>query len=203
MPLPPFSAVLLAAGRSVRMGRDKALLEADNAPLWNRQRDVLAAAGAAEILLSARPDQAWVPRVAGFSAVVYDAMPGCGPLVGVTAALERAAHPWLAVLAIDLPALSAGWFAELAAHCAPGVGVVGRREGWFEPLAALYPREFRFLAWEAMVRQEFSLQRLLHQAVAGGLMRIREIAPEEAPLFANWNEPARPSPSLPPSPGQA
>lgn len=189
MSTPSFSAVVLAAGLSTRMGRDKALLEAGGLPLWARQQAVLAEAGAGEVLLSARPDQIWTARATGFSAVVYDAMPGCGPLVGVTAALERAAHPWVAVLAIDLPALTPGWFTGLLAQCSPGVGVVGRREGWFEPLAAVYPREFRFLAWEAMVRQEFSLQRLLRDAVAAGLIRVREITAAEAPQFTNWNEP--------------
>ena len=54
-----FSAVLLAAGRSTRMGIDKALIEVSGRPLWSRQRDVLADAGAAEIFLSARPEQRW------------------------------------------------------------------------------------------------------------------------------------------------
>jgi len=41
------------------MRRDKALLERDGCPMWQRQRDLLRSAGFAEILLSARPDQAW------------------------------------------------------------------------------------------------------------------------------------------------
>ena len=49
------------------MGRDKALLACDGAPLWRRQRDLLAQAGAAEILLSARPEQTWAAGAAGFA----------------------------------------------------------------------------------------------------------------------------------------
>jgi molybdopterin-guanine dinucleotide biosynthesis protein A len=182
------SAVVLAGGRSTRMGREKALLEVDGVPQWQRQRDVLAAAGAAEIFLSARPEQEWAGAARGFTAVVHDALTAGGPLVGITAGLERATHPWLAVLAIDLPAMTPAWFSTLLCEVAPGVGVVGRRGGFFEPLAAIYPGEVRWLAWEALARGEFSLQRLLAAAVAQGLMRVHEIAAAEAALFENWNE---------------
>ena len=186
--MPPFSAILLAAGRSTRMGRDKALLEIGGVAQWCRQRDVLAAAGAVEIFLSARPEQEWARAAAGFTAVVHDALESGGPMVGVAAGLERATHPWLAVLAIDLPAMRPAWFATLLREVAPGVGVVGRRGEFFEPLAAIYPGELRWLAWEALARGDLSLQRLLAAAVAQGLMRVHEIAPAEAARFENWND---------------
>jgi len=188
-PLPPFSAVLLAAGRSTRMGRDKALLDYQGAGLWRRQREVLVRAGAGEIFLSARPDQAWAAEAEGFAAVLPDPIQGGGPLVGVVAALERAVHPWLAVLAVDLPAVTPDWFSALGVECAPGVGAVGRREGYFEPLAAIYPAEILRPMREAMTQGRFSFQRLLARAVAAGVMRPREITAGEAPLFDNWNEP--------------
>lgn len=186
-PVRPFSAIVLAAGRSSRMGRDKALIEVEGMPLWRRQREVLVAAGAAEIFLSARPDQAWAQGRTGFSATVHDAMRDCGPLVGLTAGLERASHFWLAVLAIDLPRIPPAWFAELLAACQGGCGVVGRREGMAEPLAAIYPREAMWLAWEALARGEYSLQRFVASAIAQGLLRAREIRADEVAMFANWN----------------
>ena len=186
---PQFSAVLLAAGRSTRMGRDKALLEVAGVPLWQRQRDVLVRAGAAEIFLSARPEQAWAQGAAGFTALLHDALPSCGPLAGLTAGLERTTRPHLAVLAIDLPRMTADWFSALAAECAPGTGIVGRRGEFFEPLAAIYPREIMPLAWAALAHGELSLQKLLAAAAEQGLMRPRDITPVEEPLFLNWNEP--------------
>ena len=169
------------------MGREKALLEIDGAPLWQRQRDVLRAAGAAEIFLSARPEQAWAQRAAGFAAVLPDAVPDAGPLAGIAAALERSARSHMAVLAIDLPAMNAAWFAARLAECAAGVGVVGRRGEFFEPLAALYPQEFRRLAGEAIGRGEFSVQRAVAAGVAEGLLRVHAIGDREAAWFANWN----------------
>ena len=187
--------MLLAAGRSTRMGHDKALLEINGQPLWRRQRDVLARAGAVEIFLSAREDQTW----AGEENTLRDAAPGCGPLAGLVAALQRTQHPHLAVLAVDLPRIEPAWFVTLLATCAPGVGAVGRRGdagNFFEPLAAIYPRELLPLAAAVLARGEFSLQRLLATALASGLLRAREITGTEAPWFENWNEDR----ALPPAP---
>ncbi|MBI5770224.1 MAG: molybdenum cofactor guanylyltransferase [Verrucomicrobia bacterium] len=185
-----FSALLLAAGRSTRMGRDKAMLELDGAPLWQRQRDMLVRAGAAEVLLSARPEQTWTRAAAPhFAAMVHDSQPNSGPLAGITAGLERASQAHLAVLAIDLPQMTAAWFTALRATCRPGVGAVGRRDGFFEPLAAIYPRELMPLAWAALARGELSLQKLSGTAVANGVMQVCEITASEVPLFENWNEP--------------
>lgn len=190
MPAPALSAVVLAGGRSVRMAREKALLEVAGEPLWRRQRDVLATAGAAELLLSVRAEQTWPRAAEGFTAIVTDPHPDGGPLLGIAAALERASRPWLAVLAVDLPKMSPAWFEALRRELAPGRGLVGRRDGFFEPLAAIYPAAFRALADAAVARGEFSLQRLLAEAVAQGLLGVREINSAEVAWFENWNEPA-------------
>ena len=191
--MPPalgFDAVLLAADRSTRMGRDKALLDAGGRPLWQRQRDVLARAGAKQILLSARSDQAWADDAEGFAGVVRDASLDSGPLGGLVAALERCEQDHLAVLAVDLPQMEPVWFSALLAECAPGRGAAGRSGKWFEPLAAVYPRELLPLARAALERGELALQPLLGEAVGLKLLGVREISAAEAPLFANWNEPA-------------
>lgn len=183
-----FSGVLLAAGKSSRMGRDKALLPAESGGLmWERQRAVLVEAGARDVFLSARPEQAWARAAAGFAAVLHDALPGCGPLVGITAALERSSRAHAAVLAIDLPRMTPEWFRRLAQDCDERCGVVGRRADMFEPLAAIYSRGVMWLAWEALARGEYSLQAVLRRAVDEGVMRVREIGADEAGWFANVN----------------
>lgn len=194
--------VVLAAGRSSRMGRDKALLTAPDESgrvLWERQRDVLRAAGCAEIYLSARPEQAWAKEAGargGFAAVLHDALPDCGPLVGITAAFERAvAATHVAVIAIDLPRMTAEWFTALARECRPGVGAVGRsageRSGGFEPLAAIYPRDAMWTAWEALARHEYSVRHYVDRLVNAGQLRAQEIPARNAAWFENWNEPVR------------
>ncbi len=185
----PFSAVVLAGGRSVRMGREKALLDLDGQSMWARQRDVLRAAGAAEIFLSIRGDQHWAQHTKGFSALLTDNLEMGGPMIGLTAGLERASHDHLAVLAIDLPRLPPEWFTVLLTDCTPGVGVVGRRGDFFEPLAAIYPKALMLDAWEALVKAEFSLQKFIAAAVTAGRLRVCVISPDKIDWFENWNEP--------------
>jgi molybdopterin-guanine dinucleotide biosynthesis protein A len=185
------SGVLLAAGRSTRMGRDKALLEVGGQSLWRRQRELFAQAGVHEIFLSARLEQPWV-RDAKWTALVVDDLPNAGPISGITAALERTTHGHVLVVAVDLPFMTVEWLQTLLQDAEPGVGVVGHREGSFEPLAALYPREMLSLFWSALAAAKYALQPIIAQAEADGLIRRRAISPPAAPWFENWNEPVAP-----------
>lgn len=187
---PAFSAVVLAAGRSTRMGSDKALLTTpEGQTFWERQRDVLTGAGAAEIFLSARTEHAWANTAAGFTAVLHDKVLRGGPLAGIAVALEHASQPHLTVLAVDLPRMEAAWFRLLLAECSPGVGAVGRHGDFYEPLAAIYPRELLPFVQAALAKRELSLQSLLAGAVARDRFKVREISGEEVAWFENRNEP--------------
>ena len=165
------------------MGRDKALLPLGETVLWRRQWDLLATAGVSDRWLSVRTEQAWVPD--GI-AVVRDRVTGAGPLAGIAAALEQMSGTHLLVLAVDLPRMETAWFERLQAHCSPGVGAVGWRDGFYEPLAAIYPRELARDAVARLIRGEYALQRFI--AAAGAAMQSVEIGAAEAPWFANWNE---------------
>lgn len=190
VPPPTFSAVVLAAGHSIRMHRDKALLPTgDGRVAWQRQREVLAAAGAVELLLSARTAQSWAETAEGFGAVVRDPVENGGPLAGIVAALQRASHPLVAVLAVDLPAMAPEWFQQLQPHLGAERGAIGIRDGFFEPLAGYYPRALLPLAEEALEARVLSLQKLLRAAVEQRLMHAHEITDAEAPWFVNRNQP--------------
>jgi molybdopterin-guanine dinucleotide biosynthesis protein A len=185
-----WSGLLLAGGASRRMGQDKALLRvADGRALWERQLAVLSEAGATELLVSARPEQTWVPPSI---TRVTDAVPGAGPLAGIAAGLACCASTHLLVLAVDLPMLPTEWLQELQHACAPGGGAVGVYAAGtavpiFEPLAAIYPRASAAAAAAVLARSELSLQTLLRAAVAGGTMREVPILAERAKWFENWN----------------
>lgn len=185
------TGAVIAGGRSTRMGRDKARLRVDGMELWQRQRRVLAAAGARPVIFALRAGQR---RFAPDLVVVRDSRSGVGPIAGVHAALRACESEWLAVLAVDLPRVDAAWLKKLARLCRTGRGAVGiSREDFFEPFAAIYPKAA--LPWfEKHVANggSHSLQPLLHELVKRGVMKaVRLSAREQATLF-NWNAGARP-----------
>ncbi len=184
----PFSAVLLAGGKSTRMGRDKAGLIIDGQPLWQRQLATLGATDPAELFISGKPGgpyaEAGVP-------IVIDAQPGLGPLAGLAAALHHARHESLVVLAIDLPAMTAVFLSALQRIAtAAGRGVVPKSEEWFEPLAAIYPRRCLPLVEECLRGEDHSLQHFVRLAVQEGHLAVFQITQENGSLFQNLNQPS-------------
>ncbi|MBP7140537.1 MAG: molybdenum cofactor guanylyltransferase [Opitutaceae bacterium] len=181
-------AVLLAAGRSSRMGRDKACLSfPDGRLLWRRQRSLLEEAGARTIFLSVRTDQEWA---AGYSHCVDDRIQGAGPLAGIVAALERSEATHLIVLAVDLPRLPLEWLTSLVALCRTSTGACGCREdGAFEPLASVIPTAWKSEWLSALIRGERSLQRLFTQARQEGVLAVRLLRETEKSWLHNVNRP--------------
>jgi molybdopterin-guanine dinucleotide biosynthesis protein A len=177
--------VVLAGGESRRMGRDKALVEVDGEPLWRRQVGVLHAAGAGRVVLARRRGQENV----GYPDCCFDAFEGCGPLAGIHAALEIGGHPLVAVLAVDMPGIDAGWFKWLLGFCGPGVGAAAGAPGTLEPLAAIYPIEALPVAAARLARRELSVQGLAAELAAAGRMSLVAIPAEYAGRVPSLNEP--------------
>ncbi|MGC4074017.1 MAG: molybdenum cofactor guanylyltransferase [Nibricoccus sp.] len=184
------SGVVLAGGLSTRMGSDKALVEFEGTPLWRRQYNLLAQAGASsDRMLSVRSEQKWPPL--DVTRVVDAAPESLGPIAGIAAALAKTRGSHLLVLAVDMPRVPLAWFARLRERCAERIGVVGvRADGNFEPLAAIYPQAMLPMVRAAVSDRELSLQKLIARAVDEGFLRTQEIPAAEAAWFENWNDPA-------------
>jgi molybdopterin-guanine dinucleotide biosynthesis protein A len=184
------------------MGCDKALLEIAGVPLWRRQRDLLAEAGAAEIFLSARDNQSWTyAATADFAAIVRDIESDCGPLAGIVAAFDRVTHPQLAVLAIDLPRVPAAYWRKLVAAATNTRGVVPAwPDGRVEPLCAIYPEAAAEVASRQLETGQLAMQDFVAVLEKAGQIARVPIETDEAGYFLNWNEPADASSGIPLTP---
>ena len=198
MPAPDsFTALILAGGRSSRMGTDKALLlhPVSGLPLLNHQAALLRSLpGCAELLLSAPADHpyALTGPLAG-TRVIPDATPDSGPLAGLAAGLAAASQPRLLVVAVDLPALTATFLRTLLDASSASCGIAPRHaDGTFEPLCAVYPVNTyaRAACSAALTARHYSLQKLLSAACATAWMHPHPIAADSLPFLTNWNTPA-------------
>jgi molybdopterin-guanine dinucleotide biosynthesis protein A len=182
-----FSAVILAGGRSSRMGRDKAWLEIGGQPLLVRQIQVARELGAAEVFISGRMDADYA---ALGCRVLRDKFAGAGPLAGIERALDAATLPLLLVLAVDLPRIRLEFLRGLAAGCAGTLGAIPRVNGAIEPLAAFYPKNAHSPAEALLGNGRNSASAFAAECVRSGLARFVELPAVEARHFVNWNTPA-------------
>ena len=94
------TAIVLAGGRSTRMGTDKAGLMFLNEPLLAR---VIGRLGAERTIVVAAPEQT-LPALSGRAVtVVRDEQPGKGPLGGLYTGLRAAESAYCTVVACDMP----------------------------------------------------------------------------------------------------
>lgn len=168
---PAFSGVVLAGGHSSRMGRAKHLLTLGREVWWQRQARLLHACGASSVALSLRPGQKGPEGIV----CIQDLHTDSGPLAGLQAALARCPSPLCAVLAVDMPLLGADWFDALLPFCSSARGAAFLREGFPEPLAALYPRCALPVLELQIQNGRLSPSALCRLLAAQGLLHLREI----------------------------
>jgi molybdopterin-guanine dinucleotide biosynthesis protein A len=131
--------VIQAGGESRRMGTDKALLPFLGQPLILRPLNRLAGLADEVLVTSNQPEKY---HFLGLSPIP-DLLPGFGALGGLYTALSAASHPYVAVVACDMPFTSLGLFAaELTLLRETGAdAVIPRSDAGTEPFHSVYRRE--------------------------------------------------------------
>jgi len=127
------------------MGRDKALLEIGGQTLLSRtvaalhlvSQDIAIVGGA---------------EYSGYGPTMPDLFPGCGPLAGIHAALAHSTAELNVIVAVDMPFVSSELlrFLYAAAVSSGAIVTVPRTARGFQPLCAVYRREFRPVAEQAL-----------------------------------------------------
>lgn len=182
----PFAVAVLAGGRSLRMGRDKALLVHEGRTLLERQVMLAWTLAPREVLVVGRPQaELGVLSARGLP----DAQPGQGPLGGLATALTATTAEHVLLLAVDMPALTPEFLARVLAQRAPGVGVVPRTAAGWDPLAAVYPLALAQTANACVAAGRLAFRRFVEEAVAGGQLRAYPVAGDETTVLENWNFP--------------
>ena len=132
----------LVGGRSIRMGRDKALISYNGTETQLERSTALLKAVCQDVFVSQRKDQAY--EIQNFANVIYDSVNEVkGPLCGILSAMYN--HPganWL-VIACDLPNLDdkvlRNLVREFESESPQLIAYKSSYNGLPEPLCAIYP----------------------------------------------------------------
>jgi molybdopterin-guanine dinucleotide biosynthesis protein A len=179
------AAFILAGGKSTRMGSDKAFVMLDGRTLLER---------ALELAPSVTKDVRVVggaEKFAAFAPVVEDVFRECGPLGGIHAALRASAAELNLMLAVDVPFVPAELLRYLVARArgSDAIATVPRAGAW-QPLCAVYRREFGDVAEKALRAGRYRINALFAE------IRVQAVEEEElalagfsAGMFRNLNTP--------------
>jgi molybdopterin-guanine dinucleotide biosynthesis protein A len=130
------TAILLAGGRSTRMGRDKRHMDVGGISLlenaYHRLSELFA-----QVLISVRKPEILIPGARH----VPDAYGDNGPLGAVVSAMETANHEMIFVMACDIPHPPGNFIQDIMSRVgAYDVVVPVDNEGRYETLFAVYRR---------------------------------------------------------------
>lgn len=165
-PGPKTSGIVLAGGRSRRMGREKAGLQMSGGTLLERAVRTLEPI-VDEVVVVGTPGTA----PCGVR-VIADETPGLGPLGGLATGLKRTRGERVLLVACDLPFLDRALLLYLMS-LAPGYdAVVARIDGRSQPLHAVYDRR---------------VGPIVDRQIASGAYRMEELV---ARLHVRWVEDA-------------
>lgn len=156
------------------MGVDKAFLGLEGRTLLERALELARAVAEDVRIVGAREE------FEAFAPAVEDSYQGRGPLGGIHAALSATTSPFNLILAVDLPFLEKRFLEYLVAEAraAKAVVTLPRAGGGFQPLCAVYRREFGALAAPALSAGRNKIDTLFAQTT------VRIIEEDELERFA-------------------
>jgi molybdenum cofactor guanylyltransferase len=147
------TGIILAGGKSRRMGRDKAFLPFGRGLLIERVIEVIQQVTADVILITNSPEQYQRFGLPMFADVIPDA----GSLGGIYTGLVSAKTPYGLCLACDMPFVKPDFLRFLCDTAAETDVVIPRNAEDFQPLCAVYSQ---------------ACQAPIHQKIAAGRLKI-------------------------------
>lgn len=181
------AAFILAGGKSTRMGTDKAFVTLHGRTLLERALGLVGAVTADVRIVGA------ASKFEQFASIVEDIFPNCGPLGGIHAALRFSASDLNLILAVDVPFVPPSLFLHLLEQARShrnAIAIVPRTSHGWQPLCAVYRREFSHLAECALRAGNYKIDKLFSEikvlAVDEDELASHGFSP---PAFRNLNTP--------------
>ena len=142
------TAIILAGGKSKRMGKDKALLEIKGQPLLSRICQIASQCAQHTYVVTPWIDK-YLNVVPSSCRLIKERLILDGesntPIIGLTQGMQLVETEWVLLLACDLPRLSLSqvkqWTSTLATVLPTEVAYLPRNDKGWEPLCGFYRRD--------------------------------------------------------------
>ncbi|WP_048601240.1 molybdenum cofactor guanylyltransferase [Rubeoparvulum massiliense] len=153
------TAIILAGGKSSRMGTNKALLPVGGEQNITRLRNRLQLLFPEVLLVTNDPETYQFLQIP----ITTDRYPGQGPLAGIHAGLDLSSNPYALVIACDMPFISQEIAHYLVEQAEGFDAVVPRIEGQLHPLFAVYRSALVPVIEECLKSDQLRMNDLLEQ----------------------------------------
>jgi molybdopterin-guanine dinucleotide biosynthesis protein A len=163
------TGIILAGGKNLRMGKNKAFLEIDGRRIIDRTRDIFADIFDEVLVVTNTP----LDYLDLNLRLVADLVPGKGSLGGIYTGLFHASHPRAFVAACDMPFLTPALIGFLNGMAPRFDIVIPRTEDGLQPLHAVYGKDCLPFMAELLSRDNLKIIDFFNR------VRVREVPSEE------------------------
>ena len=154
------TGVLLAGGKSRRMGEDKRYLVVGEQTLLERGLAVLSSIFQ-EVLVVIAQDS---PPLDVDARVVRDLVPDCGSLGGLYTGLTQATTPYIFVVACDMPFLDQAVISQFTSRRTTADIVMAKLAARLHPMHALYGKGCLPAMEQMILARQFKIQEIVSHA---------------------------------------
>jgi len=167
------NSIILAGGRGLRLGRNKAFIELGGENLLQRIISRLSFIGGDIIIVVAEDGQLFQKTGNKKVSIVKDIYPAKGPLIGIYSGLVNSNSPFNFVAACDMPLLNKELITYLL-EVSTGFDITIPRLGKLvEPLHAVYSKNCLWAIGKLIVDNSLKVDRLLD------MVKVRYVEKEE------------------------
>jgi molybdopterin-guanine dinucleotide biosynthesis protein A len=170
------TSIILAGGKSLRLGQSKALQVIGSKTLIQWVVDRLASLSTEIIIATAYGEEIPCSSAVRIKTVA-DIYPGKGPLVGIYSGLIASSGPRAIVVGCDTPFLSVGLLGYMTQICSTFDAVVPRMEEKLEPLCAVYSKSCLAPIQELLEQNELGTYKLF------GMVKAKYVEEDEINRF--------------------
>lgn len=161
------TGILLAGGKSRRMGEDKRHLVVGEQTLLERGLAVLRSTFQHVLVVIAQDS----PPLGVDARVVRDLVPDCGSLGGLYSGLMQATTPWVFVVACDMPFLNQAAIAQFTSRRTTADIVMAKLDARLQPMHAIYSKQCLPVLEQMIRARQLKIQEMVSQSS----LRIRYV----------------------------